>query len=473
MYKLTYKLTPEQTRAFGLLDSEANTSKTILLDTIDDTEVTTDSTITTHPQLDGQSVADHMYRNPAEVTITGAFGAFGGMSTSVSNVGVGSILQQLQSTFELLKDYGVICSLTKVAREGSKSAVRFKVRRNMVLQSIAWTESITTLKFTFKFVEVMTAKIQEYSVNTMDSFLPSIDVLQSISFTQEVLDWSAILQLVIAVAVDSGWVDQRIVAEAFKTTGLYTALGVGVGLGIGLTGSSLAASLAAAGLSSGVVPVAGWIIAGVAALGILGYGIYSAIKSANLAKTFKEKQIKWTNDDIQNKKNVERFNNFVSDISKQIVKLDNSISAYSMTITKPCEFYVNFENNYYLCKIANSPLKLNFCDIDGNSLGKSKQLSTCMADFSNYSSSNAIYRLPYTGSYVYLLRKYNYETTNGTTTHSFSGGGRGMDSGESTSRTITIKFGLPTDTYYLIASKIAPEDFTAVIENIIKNAIMR
>lgn len=482
MYKISYRLTSEQAqRLFGWLsdDPRINQQQTILLDAIEDTNVNLDSTISTHPQLDGTEVADHMYRNPLTMSISGAFSAFGGNLIDTNNNTGGGMMQWIQNLFEFIKDNGIICKLSKIAQDSGKTAPRFKLRNNMVLQSIAWTEKLMSMSYTFTFIEVQLAKIQEYHVDETDSFLPSIDILQSISFTQEIINWNNILNLVLAIGVETEFIDPKIIEEAMGTVGIYSIGALAfTGVGIYLLG----------GVSA--IPVAGWIILGVAALAIIGVGIAQAVRQAMLSKKFKEEQIRYFGNDVEDRKQVERLNNFLSNISKQLVKLDESVTAYSMTITDPCQFYVNFENNYYLCEVQNyAPKGMSvagdtynrrgkpfhafvFKDLDGNPLGKWVQIETAYDDLFECSVANCIYRLPYTGSYVYLLRKYNYVDISG---HSFSGSGRsfGEDTSSSSYYSGVFQLGEATDTYYLVATKIAPEQFGAVIREIVLEAIMR
>lgn len=461
MYKLTYKPTLELARKLAWLDDDPRIGKTqtILMDAIEDTSVSLDSTISTHPQLNGEAVADHMYKNPVEVNISGSFSAYGGTLIDTSGNTGNSMMQWIQNLFEAIKDFAIVCTLVKVSVDGSTSSVRFKSRKNMVLQSITWTEKLMSMSYSFKFVEIMMATVQEYSVDTSDPFLPSIDVLQSISFTQEVMNWSAVDALVIAACVQSGWIDPRIVEQASETYGVYAGLGIGAGAGTIVVLSGLAGGVAS-------IPVAGWIAAGVIALGIAGIGIYQAIKRATEAKKFKEAQIKYYDDDVKNRESVERFNNFRSNIMKQIVRLDDAITTYAFTlISKPCEFYVNFENTYYLCSFEDTaksyvkiPLMFTLKDIEHNVLSKAIKAEEVLPDLFMYKASMALYRLPYTGSYVYLLRKYNPVIADDGTVETWG---------------YNIDYRNATDTFYLVASKIAPEDFSAIITNIVLDAIMR
>lgn len=476
MYKITYKLTPEQQYKMGMVSDGSTITQTILLDTIEDTDVTLDSTISAHPQLNGTLIADHMYRNPASVSISGVFGAFGGMSTDVGGNGPNMAMQYLQNLFETIKDNAIICKLSKIAKDDSRSSIRFKTRNNMVLQKITWSERLTSMKFNFEFVEVMTAKVQEYSVDITDSFLPGIDILQSISFTQEVISWEVIWQLITYVAISSGWVDARIVEQSLGTAGAWAGVGVGAGAAVGAWITSAAI---AAGASSSI-PVAGWIVGAVVALAIIGYGIWQATNDASLARTFTQDQLTWSKDDEENRRSVEKFNLFKSNVYKEIVKLDNSVTAYSMNITDECEFYVNFENNYYYCEITRGQtsdyLNLKFCNMSKEQLGPTINIKRAYNDLMRCNSAECIYRLPYTGSYVYVIRKYNYEQKNvdpNRITGRDIGEVADYMEGKITVLPSTITIGTPTDTYYLVATRIAPEKFTDVITSIIKTSIMR
>lgn len=487
MYKLTYKPTLELARKFAWLDDDPRIGKTqtILMDAIEDTSVSLDSTISTHPQLNGEAVADHMYKNPVEVNISGSFSAYGGTMIDVGGNTAGNMMQWIQNLFEAIKDFAIVCTLVKVSVDGSTSSVRFKNRKNMVLQSITWTEKLMSMSYSFKFIEIMMATVQEYSVDTSDPFLPSIDVLQSISFTQEVMNWSAVDMLVVATCVESGWVAREIAEQSMQTYALFAGIGVAAGAGTIYLASQIAIAAGTA------IPVAGWVVAGIIALGIMGVGIFMAIKRALDAKKFKDEQLKYyQNDDAKNRENVEKFNNFRSNIAKELLKLDDAVTVYSFTYENPCEFYVNFENNYYLCNCTKSVPNMEFVNsspsgrrmigsafylknIDKANIGRAVQMQSQLGDLFDYKSSDAIYRLPYSGSYIYLLRKYDYKDTSFTSVggHSWSGGGQNIDTG------VEMYLGydarIPTDTYYVVASQIAPEQFSSVIEKIVLDAIMR
>lgn len=474
MYRINTKLKT------GMRDAKGNPEYkkvSILLDTIEDTTVTLDSTITTHPSFDGQSIADHMYRNPSSVSISGTFAAYttvlAGGSMTDYNTNTKQAMQYLQSLFEQIKDDAAVCSLAKIVKDGSKTAVRFKIRPQMVLQSIDWTEKITTLSYTFKFSEIMTAKIQEYSVDTTDSFLPGIDVLQTISFTQEAMNWNYIDALIFSASLESGWLSKDfanyLVSEqgsAMYVVAAGALAGGAAGIGIGVI------------TALGLTPGPGWVILALVGVGFLGYGLFKIIQGSINAKLYAEEQLKLSKDDSENQKNVEKYANFVGNIHKSLLALDDVVTVYSVTLSNRCQFYVNFENNYYLCKLEQNLdyYSFSFCDIEGNKLGKQiSNISTVPLDLFECSPDACIYRLPLTGSYVYLINKCNYQRgyEDG---YRISQGDIGAVFGSETyynADTNNFIKRYRTDSYYIVASKLAPTQFENTIKSIVLDAIMR
>ena len=51
--------------------NDATNAVTIILDTVNDTNITASSTVTEHPTVNGTPMADHMYKNPIDLTLNG------------------------------------------------------------------------------------------------------------------------------------------------------------------------------------------------------------------------------------------------------------------------------------------------------------------------------------------------------------------------------------------------------------------
>lgn len=130
-----------------------NKETTILLDTINETTVNTSSNLTQHPIVNGDIVADHMYKDPITISLSGSFSLNGGTLMNIASTG--SALSNIQTLFEKIKNEGIVCSLMKVMTD-SKQNMRFLERNNMVLTSIRWTEKVNSMDFSFSFTQVLT-----------------------------------------------------------------------------------------------------------------------------------------------------------------------------------------------------------------------------------------------------------------------------------------------------------------------------
>lgn len=142
-----------------------NKETTILLDTINETSVNTSSNLTQHPIVNGDMVADHMYKDPITISLSGSFSLNGGTLMNISSTG--SSLSNIQTLFERIKNEGIVCSLMKVMTD-SKQNMRFLERNNMVLTSIRWSEKVNSMDFSFTFTQVLTqtgAILSQNSIN--------------------------------------------------------------------------------------------------------------------------------------------------------------------------------------------------------------------------------------------------------------------------------------------------------------------
>lgn len=53
--------------------NDSTNAVSIILDTVNDTNITASSTVTEHPTVNGTPMADHMYKNPIDLTLNGTF----------------------------------------------------------------------------------------------------------------------------------------------------------------------------------------------------------------------------------------------------------------------------------------------------------------------------------------------------------------------------------------------------------------
>ena len=132
-----------------------------LFDYVEDATTNLTSDITTHPLVNGDIIADHMYLNPSTVSFSGTFSLLGNKKYDFGNT---DRLANIQEIFERIMKEGIMCTLVKMSSTGDTS--RFKVRENMVLTSITWVERQTSMDFTFTFNEALTSVVDdvEYEV---------------------------------------------------------------------------------------------------------------------------------------------------------------------------------------------------------------------------------------------------------------------------------------------------------------------
>ena len=116
------------------LEGEQETN--IFLDTIDNVQVDASSTITEHPIPTGDIVADHMFKNPVTMTISGTVSLAGSSQKIIAS----EKLVGFQELFEKIKNTGTLCTIYKLNKMTDE--VNFVERKDMALQSISWTEEI-------------------------------------------------------------------------------------------------------------------------------------------------------------------------------------------------------------------------------------------------------------------------------------------------------------------------------------------
>lgn len=170
--------------------NDATNAVTIILDTVNDTNITASSTVTEHPTVNGTPMADHMYKNPIDVNLNGTFSLNGKQAILIDKAG--KSLARVEKIFEDIKDNGIICTISKIKIVDAEHTPQFTVRENMVLQSITWVERTNSLGFTFNFREALRADVQVYDVDPDDAFAPDITYADASNFSDTLLDWDAV-----------------------------------------------------------------------------------------------------------------------------------------------------------------------------------------------------------------------------------------------------------------------------------------
>lgn len=304
-----------------------NEKQYIDLDTISNVSVNLNSVVSTYPLVEGDSISDHMYREPAIITISGTFGQKGRFAINNTSE---NRLKDLQALFERIKDERLFVDILSI----------YNVRPNFVLQNISWTEHANTLDYTFSFKEIYTAKVEEieYEVDITDENLPTLTEPLQLDFTDTLLDWEEVDKLVILALKDAKLVDDEFLQGVAASIGFIAG-------GAALSGLTIAIAVATSTLS---IPVVGWVVGGLA---LVGTGIYAAITTSKKSKAKKNYRIKaFENykDDRKKQAEYERFVNFMGEIHKQLEVLEYSAKAYGLAANTNQECVINIDGTYYI-----------------------------------------------------------------------------------------------------------------------------
>lgn len=417
----------------------SKTPKTILLDSIEDVQVDESSQLTTHPIVTGDMVADHMIKEPCSMTISGELSMNG--SDNINFDGSKPTLKACQETFGKIKNNAYMCSITKLAMNTNE--VRFLQRENMVLTSIQWTERVNSLAFTLTFTQVLVSDVQEYEVDMQDENLPAVTEPATLSFSSTLMDWDQVDRLVIDTCAAEGLTTDEFMTMLKSAGTSYLIGGAAVGAAILITYIAACASIPVGGWIVGIVSLA---IAGVA---IIGYGIYSAIKSAVNSRKYRVDQFKKYKDDKKNQAEVERFSNFIGDIHNQLMKLNDAFYVYQISSNEPQECMLSISDEYYIFAFEKNnvnnkwTVNVTMPARDDSVVAANKSIDCAKTSYADCNSGNALFRASGSGAYVYLMYVRNED--------------------------------LATDdlrNYYILVSGMKPEDFTNAVTEIIKNAIL-
>lgn len=417
----------------------SKTPKTILLDSIEDVQVDESSQLTTHPIVTGDMAADHMIKEPCSMTISGELSMNG--SDNIIFDGFKPTLKACQETFGKIKNNAYMCSITKLAMNTNE--VRFLQRENMVLTSIQWTERVNSLAFTLTFTQVLVSDVQEYEVDMQDENLPAVTEPATLSFSSTLMDWDQVDRLVIDTCAAEGLTTDEFMTMLKSAGTSYLIGGAAVGAAILITYIAACASIPVGGWIVGIVSLA---IAGVA---IIGYGIYSAIKSAVNSRKYRVDQFKKYKDDKKNQAEVERFSNFIGDIHNQLMKLNDTFYVYQISSNEPQECMLSISDEYYIFAFEKNnvnnkwTVNVTMPARDDSVVAANKSIDCAKTSYADCNSGNALFRASGSGAYVYLMYV------------------RNEDLAEDDLRN-----------YYILVSGMKPEDFTNAVTEIIKNAIL-
>lgn len=435
-----------------LMTNIDNEDVQIEFDVLNSKGIDTNSQVTTHPLVNGDIVADHMYRQPVSLSLAGSFSLAGTNRTIFT--GSNDRLTNIEETFEKIKNKALLCKLVTVNEDDNKQT-RFKIRENMVLNRIHWTELQNSLDFTLGFDEAMLIDAFDtpYDEDVTDDSLPALTDPRQLDFTDTLIDWDSLEQVIIKTCKDAGIMSKEFCEKCLPNIGKMVAVGA---VGAALIGVATVVAVAC-GASGPIGWIAGAIIAGAACIVYAWYKIINSFINFAKQQKFKVKQFKYYKDDRKNAAEVERFLNFNGEILKQIEQLEDSIFLYGFSSdeNQECTFYL--DNQYYIFKFerkTNGYYEYEMRNVENKILISNRELIG-LTNISECNSSNAIYRTPEIGSYIYIMNPSLYEDSSKRLTE---------DEREANKKDLTK--------YMIMVTTIKMENFMNMTTEIIKNAVM-
>ncbi len=379
-------------------DLEGN-QETINFDLISSISVTSSSNLTENTMMNGDIIADHIYREPNEVTISGSYGLFSNRNVQFS--GPWDKLGNVEEYFENIKNKGYKCSIITRSLLNN-SSTRFKTRENMVLTNIEWTHHQTSIEFSLTFTEQKTASLQTQNIPYTEEDEDGPEITDGIAtfFTEEVLDWDMIYTLIISLLNEDNMMTEEFKNElqelSFSESGAALVAGGVLGGSVVAVGAIVAAAL-------GSNPI-GWIIAAVGiALGGIIWGICNMVNENQRRQELIAAQEKWGHeqfqyfegDDERNEEELEDFFNFVGGIADYIKTLDNYITVYKIPTDAQQEMTIYIDDNNYVFKfnkISDSEGYQLTLSTPSKVIKQSTCWNECKSDISKLTDNNYLYK---------------------------------------------------------------------------------
>ena len=446
-----------------------NENYVIEFDNITNFVVNANSSITSSPIVNGDVVADHMYREPVSVSLSGTFSLIGSKPT-IFKGDYEDRLTNIQDFFEKLKNSGSFISLITRARNDNQTE-RFLMRQNLVLNSITWTQNQISVNFDFGFVEVINVSIKEteYEVDVTDPNIPAQTDASIQSFTDTLLPVDDVVNIVNKILLDNYLLNddfysglmaflQR-VGSAFEEGGKqlvsYAITGTLAGLGLSVLLSSLSIAVPA----GTVLAIAGALVGAV-----VGFvkGLIEGYKKKEAEQKFKLNAFVLTNDNgSANDQECERYCNYIGTVVDNLNQLNDYLQVYGISSNENQECLVYINNYYYVFNFTKNNVTgkwgLEIVSVNENNLVvESMSEIQGLSDLSECNKENALgYNSTNSkGFQLYLVNTKLYEATqNGYTSQQI----------EEITNDLT--------NYYILVSQIDMSEFTSTLSDIIYNAM--
>lgn len=421
--------------------SEQGRSQTLVLDTVDDVNVMSSSTLTQHPIVDGSMVADHMFENPTQISISGSFPLEGNKKQNIELTTSGSQLANVEDLFERLKREGIRCEIVKIS--GNDQQLRFLRRENMVLTNISWSESINTLDYSFTFIEAQTVEVKTANIALADKDVPTITYPSTVSFIETIIDQTYITYTLYSYLYRTGIITERFMnylqslnPEAFENMGLST-----------IQSKSIISVVKKSNAQLGnIVEKTINIVESTRAFA---HTCVNALTKMLTGKEYMMKVYDFNSIEGQNAKDLRAFGEMIANVNDAVEDLNNAIHVFQVAYNGDQECLVTIDNSYYsfVFKKNNTTNKYaltvyNFDnDPNGEKVAEVYDVTSRAVDsYDQCIKSNALFRSSINNEHVHLI----------------CGGDRS-----------------DLTNYFIVVSEINPEDFTNLLTEVIANAVTK
>lgn len=389
-------------------------TRTISLSNVSEPSATLTNTITTHPIVNGDMVADHGYKQPLTLAFNATVALKGNKGITLDNVEISPL--EAINIFEAIKNNLYICKIAQISLLNS-SDVRFKQYSNMVITSLTHTEYINTVEFMFSWQQVLLVDVDIPKAAIDDEFLPTIDVPKPSMFTDTLIDWSVVDASIINCLKDNGLVEDNFLSylalmvndEAWLGAVIVASIGAGAALAATLiqTGAIVGGAIKAAiTIALGSNPV-GWIVIAAGAAVALVIGLVGIFKRAAERQKYLFEPFTFDeNDDKHNEEEATRFTKFLIDMHTQFEQLNNEILVYQIGSNDDQEVIVAIDNLYYTFKFTTNNIEHTvICDVfdmDNNVVTTMQDVSSAPISFFDCNTNNVLFTTS-TNTYVYII----------------------------------------------------------------------
>lgn len=298
------------------------------LDTCTSKSLSSTATVAQYPVEQGDTVADHMWRNARTLNLSGSFSLAGRNSYEGNNLYtkdniIGNLaggektwekwfeedadelkdlsglnrLEAIQRVFEYIQAKGILCTVMMCSGRPGDANTRFKIRNNMALSSIQWREMYNSMSYEFGFTEIISVtKLSEFETFDYDGLYPSTYLPATKSLGKMISDSGSLVKIVLEALFDWGYIDFAD-GKAFSLKGAteksYQAIwktckeivkqndivGTGIGVGAGVLTGAVIGLVVGGPVGAIVGGIIGAIVGGAA-----GFGISRIVSTVQLDK---------------------------------------------------------------------------------------------------------------------------------------------------------------------------------------------